>query len=45
MYLYFSSLQNGETAVFKATMGGHSSVVQELLQGGADPNTPTEVRE
>ena len=45
MYLHFPSLQNGETAVFKASMKGPSSVVQELLQGGADPNIPTKVRE
>ena len=45
MYLHSLSLQDGETAVFKASMGGHSSVVQELLQGGADPNIPTKVSE
>ena len=45
MYLHFPSLQDGETAVFKASMEGHSSAVQELLQGSADPNIPTEVRE
>ena len=42
-HFHLPSLQDGETAVFKATMWGHSSVVQELLQGGADPNIPTKV--